>query len=217
MPLLCPLRKNPHDELAPRQALREADRVEDVDDLERALGAQLRGVGFHALTWSKGAPPARRLVSAGVDARDIRAGSRHGRPAWRKVAASKGNCMPRLETWSRRTQAASCTGCCRAMSRTGRPAGCGHSGSGMRAQATSGRKASQTVAPCVARSMAGQRSGGIPRWRYACAVGALTPAMRATADVPPRASMSCEWFTGLDFSGCKTLPQANASLALAKV
>lgn len=75
----------------------------------------------------------------------------------------------------------------RATSMQGRPSGCGQVGSGTRCQLTSGRSSSHVTRPPVARSIAGQRSGGIDRVAVThwCTAGALTPIALASVDRPP--------------------------------
>lgn len=75
---------------------------------------------------------------------------------------------------------------CWVWSTSGRPFGCGHSGSGMRTQATVGSSCSQVTAPEVARSMAGQCDFGTSRSCSHCHTAPrVTPRILASSTRDP--------------------------------
>lgn len=98
---------------------------------------------------------------------------------WQRHAASRTSL-----DWSAGTAGA-------ATSISGRPSGCGHAGSATRCQRTSGRICSTVTDPSDPRSMAGQRSAGMPRRFHSMTDGARQPTIRATAEGPPSVSMMC--------------------------
>lgn len=94
-------------------------------------------------------------------------------------------------------------------SSSGRPAGCqGQSASGTRCQAMSGRSCSQRARPWVPRSMAGQRSGGMPRLRQPVTDGGATPpcGRRRRCRQSCRGRSSCEHFNAHE-SVCEAVAQ----------
>lgn len=87
----------------------------------------------------------------------------------------------------------------------GRPPECGQSGSKTRCQRTSGRSSSQGTKPSVARSMAGQRSGGVSRWPDTSwlTAPALMPSTLAIAAWLPR-TLAAAVMAAEDMHYCST-------------
>jgi len=111
-----------------------------------------------------------------------------GRRACAPRTLADAHCSPMPSRGAHFGASASHTSAGAATSMQGRPCGCGHAGSGTRCQRTSGRNCSTVTRPSVARSMAGQRSGGGLPFQP-ITDGGLMPSMRATAVGPPREMM----------------------------